>query len=237
MPGWFDTYAKRTARAASKPPLGVSRRRVIAGGSAAVGLAWAAPLLTSAPAYAYGVSGCASNQICGNPGPNELQYCCPGVVSGTSPVPTHDCRVEGGLNTCYPKTGNGAFCGNQGNGQCNNTTKANCNSNNAGCNCGPGYAAPTYFPHTCGGYGATCKADVECASGYICTNLNTTGPNQGGVCAQSCSSSSSCPTNFTCAASASPATASGNTCRRNCTSGAPECPKNGNSTCVSGVCS
>ncbi len=60
MSAWFDTYARRSARASTPVPRGVSRRRVLTGGSAAVASAWAVPLLTSAPAYAYGVSSCPS---------------------------------------------------------------------------------------------------------------------------------------------------------------------------------
>ena len=76
MSGWLDAYAKRAARTSAPVQRSVSRRRVLAGGSV-VATAWAAPMLTSSPAYAYGVSACARRPDLRAARP-RLQFCCAG---------------------------------------------------------------------------------------------------------------------------------------------------------------
>ena len=104
--------------------------------------------------YAYGVSGCASNRICG--ASNTLQICCTGVVSG----PGNDTHVRRRhrhrRQRLLRQLGQRPFCSNNGQGNCG--TGGRCNGNADNCTCGAGSLAPTYFPHTCGGYGATCTA-------------------------------------------------------------------------------
>jgi hypothetical protein len=222
MPGWFDTHAKRSARASGVKAPSVSRRRVLTGGSAAVAGAWAAPMLASAPAYAYGVSGCSNNKICG--ASNTLQICCTGIVTG--PGATHTCAVDSdtGGNVCYANSGNGGFCGNNGNGSCN-SGGGRCSGNATNCTCGAGSVAPTYFPHTCGGYGATCTSGAGsatgCAPGYACS---------GQVCYEVCGGSVSCPSGFACIA-----TGSTSTCRKTCSDDTP-CPKMTTCNTSAGYC-
>lgn len=208
MPGWFDTYAKRSARATAKPALGVSRRRVITGGSAAVGAAWAAPMLTSAPAYAFGASSCAAANRCG--AANELQACCAGPVG--SNIGDYGCVKVGGVNTCVSPGNVGGTCpnGGVGGGGCFNS--ARCNGSTTACNCGAaGTAMPTYASNICGGYGASCAGNGDCSPGFVCyggaksfcapdcsSTPCTSGTCLGGVCKQTCTKSQDCPANSDC---------------------------------------
>ncbi len=208
MPGWFDTYAKRSARATPKPAMGVSRRRVITGGSAAVGAAWAAPVLTSAPAYAYGASSCAAANRCGLA--TELQACCAGPVGNA--IGDYGCVKVSGVNTCVAPGNVGGTCTNagQGAGGCNGTAK--CNGSTSTCNCGAGGTAmPNYQSNICGGYGSSCASAADCQSGFVCfggakafctqdctTTTCASGTCLGGVCKQACTRNQDCPANSNC---------------------------------------
>ena len=137
-------------------------------------------------------------------------------------MPPTSAGSRAGVNTCYPINGNGAFCINNGQGNCG--TGGKCNGNADNCACGTGTAAPTYFPHTCGGYGATCSgvgATSPCAPGYACG---------GSVCYQVCGGSVSCPTGFTCQT-----TGATSTCRKTCTNDTV-CPKSTTCNTSAGYC-
>ncbi len=57
---WLDSHARRSAARRQGPQLGMNRRQVLVRGTAVAGGAWAASSLVSAPAYAFGVSGCSA---------------------------------------------------------------------------------------------------------------------------------------------------------------------------------
>ena len=166
MAGWFDKYAKKSAAQAisgDRVTGGISRRRVLVGGSVAVASAWTAPVLLASSA--------AATVSC--PAPNVLttcvdasQKCCPPPVDRDP----YTCGSATDTN-CIPPRELGGTCGNQGQGVggCNNGAQIKCNSmsNGKGCN----YCRT---PHVCGGEGAECGTNADCFGGgttAICTDV------------------------------------------------------------------
>ena len=100
MPGWFDTHAKRSARASGVKAPSVSRRRVLTGGSAAVAGAWAVAAPDQRPRLRV-----RRLRLCERTAsaarPTRSRSAAPGVVTG--PGPTHTCAVDSdtGGNVCY----------------------------------------------------------------------------------------------------------------------------------------
>ena len=205
MTSWFDSYAKRSvlaAAAASSP--GMSRRRFMTS-SAVVAGAWSAPLLTSSPAYASGVSQCPANRIRGTDA-TQLKFCCAGTV-GTGG--THTCTVVNGVNGCSANGTLGGSCTNEGQGTsgCNSGGAQNiyCNGNTGQCTCGTG-TSNTFAPNICGGYGSQCEGNAQCASGFTCLNAHYCAPTccmtdpcgpglicLNNVCRQPCTQKNDCP--------------------------------------------
>src|SRR4051812_1093754 len=92
MAGWFDSFAKKSAQRTVNAHVGrtsqISRRRLIVGGSAAVGAAWTAPILMASSAAAVGASTCtATETYCGSD--PATARCCPA---------TSACDPTGGVN-------------------------------------------------------------------------------------------------------------------------------------------
>lgn len=203
MAGWFDEHAMKSARASTA---GVSRRRVLVGGSA-VAATWTAPMLMASSAAAAGLSACTGFIVtCPN---NAPSICCPisTDVCGPDANGTLGCRAAGS---------GGGSCGNSGQGICTGAFK--CNGNSDQCN-------SCTTPNRCGGEGAqccvakpdvagcfgndlvctaqgdsgaafcrkTCSATKPCATGQIC---------DGGVCAETCTASSQCLGRATCTGTA-----------------------------------
>ena len=117
MPGWFDTHAKRSARASGVKAPSVSRRRVLTGGSAVVAGAWAVPLLSQCTRLRV-----RRLRLCLEPASAARPTRSRSAARASSPARerTHTCAVDSdtGGNVCYANSGNGAFCGNNGNGSC-----------------------------------------------------------------------------------------------------------------------
>jgi hypothetical protein len=207
MSSWLDAYAKRAARTSAPVQHSVSRRRVLAGGSV-VAAAWAAPMLTSSPAYAYGVSSCAADHICGPP--DQAQFCCPGQI-GTNPG-QYTCSQDANNAWLCAQNGTlGGTCTNEGQGTsgCNAGAAQNiyCNGNSGQCTCSSSSAAIPFTDHICGGYGSQCEGNAQCAAGYtcvsahfcapVCSVANPCGGNGtlsciGGVCRQTCDQKNDC---------------------------------------------
>jgi hypothetical protein len=217
MSGWFDSYAKRSARASAPTVSSVSRRRVLTGGSVAMAAAWSAPLLTSAPAHAYGSSTCAADHICGPL--NELQYCCPGQI-GTNPGQYTCTQDSNNAWGCAQNGTVGGTCTNSGQGTagCSAGAAQNiyCNGNSGQCTCG---STNVPFPsNVCGGYGSQCEANAQCAPGFTCVNAH--------FCAPTCSVSDPCGGNLSCM---------GGVCRQPCQQ-KNDCTSRA-ATCTGGFCS
>jgi hypothetical protein len=106
MSGWFDSVAKRSARAqaSSGAGRGLTRRQVVRG--AAIGVAWTAPMIvaTSAPAWAVASEGNLGGS-CGNQG------------QGTCNSPYHCNGNLNQCNTCFDPN----ICGGEGAQCCNNS--------------------------------------------------------------------------------------------------------------------
>jgi hypothetical protein len=185
-----------------------------------VAAAWASPLLTSSPAYAYGVSSCPSNRVCGSP--TELQVCCPGDI-GTGPNQYNCTHDELGNLGCVLNGTPGGLCGNNGQGQssCLGSVHCNGNSSSNSCTCG------SYPYNTCGGYGSQCSADTDCQSNYVCI-----GTNQSKFCTPKCTTSGGCTQ--TSKATTCQVLGTNMVCRQACT-GKNDCPSN-SSGCTDGFC-
>lgn len=149
MARWFDDYAKKAAERNASVRVGrtteISRRRLIVGGSAAVGAAWTAPMLMASSAAATGLSACPPAQICGS-------NCCPtGVV----------CDPTGGINGTPGCVGEvGGTCGNSGTG------KGGCRLQTVHCNGNAHQHDECNYckdQPVCGGEGAVCSASTDCA--------------------------------------------------------------------------
>jgi len=207
MASWFDAYAKRSARRAAHVDevgdAGLSRRRLLVGGTAAVTAAWAAPVLLASSAAAVGQSTC--------PSPNV--YCPGSTFAGSKcclPFPDENCvQSTTGDAVCAPPTTGGGFCGNFGQGICRTGYK--CNGNSGQCNqcaqpnvCGgEGAQCCSNKPDVagCAGSGLTCVAQAGTPGAAFCRKTCTTGdqctPSQGcngGFCADPCTRSSDCGT-------------------------------------------
>ena len=181
MAGWFDKHAKKSAERAqitSASAPGISRRRVLVGGTTAVAAAWTAPVLMASSAAAAGLSVCPADRITACD--DGSQTCCPNA--------TDTCVIVNGQQTCNAPTEPGGFCGNCGNGQCKDGYKCNGNdvqSNNA------------QQTNLCGGEGAQCctsKPNVAaCFSDkLVCTP--TGGPAGTAFCRKPCNSAADCRT-------------------------------------------
>ena len=172
MAGWFDKHAKASA-AAAQAETGLSRRQLIQGGAVVAGAAWVAPsLLTATPAWA-GASICTSSSPVYSLCPDNLTYlCCP---TG------QECLLNTrGQQVCDVPVG--GVCSNSGNGQCDGGF-SRCNHLSAVSICGgpgaycdflnnavciptsPCYPAVGTTNARCGGPGAPCTSDSDCASG------------------------------------------------------------------------
>ena len=208
MTGWFDGFARRTAQRAGNAhvsrPGQVSRRRVIAGGSAAVATAWTAPMLMASSAAAVGVSACDATNPLFCPGATIAQsVCCP---------PNTTCTVVNGQAGCAAVGEPGGNCGNQGVGICRAGFKCNgnlgqCNSCSAPNICGGEGAecCPTGETAQCFGDGLVCDEQLntgnffcrkQCTSNAGCTALQVCAP--GGFCAEPCRTSSTCAQGSAC---------------------------------------
>lgn len=217
MAGWFDTYAKSSSQRAPRglgetsETSGVSRRRVLAGGSVAVA-AWTAPVLFASPAAAAGISTCPTTQI--KTCTNGAQICCP---NGSD-----ICQLTGAGSTptCVAQGTAGGFCGNFGQGICPNAYK--CNGNAAQCN-------TCVQANVCGGEGAQCcpgKPQVAgCYNSQEGDRLVCVQQSSGtGFCRQPCSTSTQCSAGQTCRSGY---------CAKVCTKNG-DC--NGSARCNGGVC-
>jgi hypothetical protein len=159
---------------------GVSRRRVMIGGSATVAAtaaAWTAPSLMASAAAAVGLSACPPDQIkvC----TDGSQTCCPGVLD--------TCNIVNNEQVCSPPTEPGGFCGNCGNGSCKEGYKCNGNdtqSNNA------------EATNLCGGEGAQCCPGNEDVAGCFADNLTCVSTTEAGTgfCRKECSTAADCRT-------------------------------------------
>lgn len=200
MGNWFDSLAKRSARAADTAGSeaavaeGLTRRQVLARGAVVTGIAWTTPMLMSVrPAFAVGASQCPNNTTPSDC-PDGSFLCCPSDGDET-------CLVdEDGENVCDIPPG--GVCGNQGEGQCNgglsrcNQPGGNPAQNPSICGgpgtvCGDGsICSPTspcsdglansFGDERCGGQGAPCTSDTDCALETVNQPATTC---QGGFCA------------------------------------------------------
>ena len=180
--------------------------------------AWAAPVLTSSPAYAYGISGCTTGQICGPP--NELQFCCPGTI-GTAPG-QYTCSQDANNAWLCAQNGTlGGTCTNEGQGTagCDSGAAQNiyCNGNSVQCTCSSSSPTVPFTDHICGGYGSQCEGNAQCAPGYTCLNAH--------FCTPTCSVSNPCGGTLTCA---------GGVCRQPCQQ-KNDCTSRA-ATCTGGFC-
>ena len=195
MAGWFDSYARKSAERTENVRIGrtsgVSRRRFVVGGSAAVATAWTAPMLLSSPAYAgVGASACPPNSVfCGTD------------ASGTTAV----CCAPG--DQCFPTSGNGggAACQNELGGPCSNEGQGTCNAPYH-CNSAANHNAINQCngcgrQNKCGGEGATCGDNSQCedlnidpaVQGSVCSDANRTTTFK--YCRKTCSSNGDCNVN------------------------------------------
>ena len=171
----FDDRAKAAAER-NPTASGLSRRQLVQRGALVVGTAWTAPmLLTATPAWA-GASICTGTDVYSTCG-NGTKVCCP---SGTA------CVLKfGTVSTYVCDTPIGGVCNNNGNGQCdggysrcNHLGISTCGgpgaycdfSNNSVCvSTSPCYPQPIngvpVSGARCGGTGAPCTTNSECATG------------------------------------------------------------------------
>jgi hypothetical protein len=191
MAGWFDSYAKNSAQRSDSVKVGrtaqVSRRRLIVGGSAAVGAAWTAPILMASSAAAVGASACSSpNTFCTNGNPATAE-CCP---SGSTCNPTGGI---GGVPSCENEVG--GLCHNSGTGSCR-VNSVHCNGNaNSPKTCNYCVKSPI-----CGGEGAVCTTDADCANEpglnppflQTCSSANTPAGSTAKFCRRQCTSNAGC---------------------------------------------
>ena len=166
MSGWFDRAAKRSAgrtlgSSAAGSQGGTSRRHVIAGGAAAVGTAWAAPVLMgAAPAYA-GISTCPDANLCPGKPVTANTVCCPGpVVPGAGTADgQYNCNTGTTPYSCTPAPGTvGGLCTNEGQGT------SGCVTNSVKCNGNKKNGA-----NICGGPGAQCSSNSDCTNSMVCS--------------------------------------------------------------------
>ena len=190
MAGWFDSYARKSARRAENAHVGrtsaVSRRRFVVGGTAAVATAWTAPMLMSSPAYAgAGASACPAGTFCGLANDGS-PVCCP--VAGT-------CQPTGGVgNSAVCENLLGGSCSNSGQGtcsapyHCNSAENANAINQCNGC----------FRQNKCGGEGATCGSASDCedlspdplTKASTCSTANRT--TTFSYCRRTCATNSDC---------------------------------------------
>jgi len=191
MAGWFDSYAKKSAQRTESVHIGrtsgISRRRVIVGGTAAVGAAWTAPILMASPAAALGRSACPSpGTYCTNGDPASAACCAPGSACDLT-------GGVGGLPGCVGQVG--GPCGNSGNGRggCN---LAHCNGNDNT----PDECQACADQPICGGESALCNpalGNAQCAQepsiGFLqtCSNANNNGSTLY-YCRHQCTADSGC---------------------------------------------
>ena len=184
MAGWFDNAAKRSAqRAGTNIHIGrhaqISRRRMIVGGSAAAATAWTAPMLMASSAAAVTASACpAGSFVCG-PDP-ATSVCCP---NGQTCNPTGGL---GGTPSCQNEIG--GVCGNQGSGLCR---VVHCNGNaNV-----PNQCNDCSQSNICGGEGAVCFTNADCAQApgitLVCSPANSTSGTTS-YCRRTCTSDAGC---------------------------------------------
>lgn len=156
---WLDDWAKSSARPARTGSDGISRRQMLKRVGVVAGVAWTAPLIQSAtaPAYAYNTctTGCGPGFPCG-----------PGITCGS---PT-SC-VNG---VCANKGWYAESCNGGGNCYSGTCTGGTCAKGAAGTPCRATVDCTTGVicaaNHVCGGPGASCTTNGQCAS----NNCNTT---------------------------------------------------------------
>lgn len=191
MAGWFDSYAKKSAERTESVHVGrtsgISRRRLIVGGSAAVGAAWTAPILMASSAAAVGQSACAPTDTYCTNGNVSTAICCPSGVT---------CNPTGGIlgsPSCENEVG--GICHNSGTGNCRVLT-VHCNGNaNTPKTCNYCIQAPI-----CGGEGAVCSTDADCAQvpgatppfHQTCSPDNTPALSTAKFCRRLCTSDAGC---------------------------------------------
>ena len=147
---WLDSHARRSAARRQGPQLGMNRRQVLVRGTAVAGGAWAASSLVSAPAYAFGVSGCTAANTCGT-NVSEQQVCCANAFQCTS-------TPGAASNTCVTT---------------DNAPGGNCGSSIGGaCTGGTTCSSPPAALGQCGGQGATCQGNDVCGPGFAEANGN-----------------------------------------------------------------
>lgn len=229
MAGWFDTHAKKSATTTKMDLVasgGVSRRRVMIGGSATVAAtaaAWTAPTLMASAAAATGLSVCPADRI--KQCTDGSSTCCPNA--------TDTCTIVGGQQVCSAVTQPGGTCSNCGNGQCAGAYKCSGNEiqdNNA------------ERTNICGGEGAQCCPGKPAVAGCFGDNLTCVQQEAGaGFCRKSCTDAGDCrtdgvtPGNPRCTGSnPGPQVCSAGYCAKTCTRDA-DC--NAGAACNSaGVC-
>lgn len=165
MGNWFDERAKSSARRISTEPSvvppesdaasGLSRRDVLKRGGIVAGVAWTAPMLLSVTPAAASVSSC----------PDQRPPC-----DGVCCVPEDNCVLQDdGSFDCVEPGGLGGNCKNQGSGTSGCTQDANSSIH---CN--------NMTPNICGGPGAQCEFDFECANPLTC--IDGAGPGNQDAC-------------------------------------------------------
>lgn len=158
MGNWFDERAKSSARHSSNDPDfvgvqpvagdGLSRRDVLKRGGIVAGVAWTAPMLLSVTPAAAAVTMC----------PDQRPPC-----DGVCCVPEDNCvQQDDGSFDCIPPGGLGGDCKNNGQGVsgCDQTEQDNGSITNIHCNGAD--------DNICGGPGAQCDFDYECANPLTC---------------------------------------------------------------------
>lgn len=194
MTGWFDNLAKGSAQRKDNVRVGrsaaVSRRRLIASGTAVAATAWTAPILMASSAAAVGLSACLSGETYCSNGNLLTARCCP---AGSTCVPT------GGIDgtpSCENEVG--GICKNSGTGSCR-VNSVHCNGNaNTPKTCNYCDERPI-----CGGEGAVCTTDSDCAqsptTGFLqtCSSVNSTDGTTK-FCRHRCVSSTGCASGQYC---------------------------------------
>ena len=184
MAGWFENVAKRSARRAGTDihvgrRAQISRRRLVVGGSAAAATAWTAPMLMASSAAAVTASACpAGTFVCGTDPATGV--CCP---IGQPCDPTGGL---GGTPSCRNELG--GICGNAGSGVCR---AVHCNGNENV----PDQCNGCSDSNICGGEGAVCHSNADCAQApgitLVCSPANSTSGTTS-YCRRTCTSDAGC---------------------------------------------